>query len=72
MLPDRKPAPLPGLDDLGVGLLYERPDPGERVAAPVAKLRDPRVDQLGSANAFNHCDSSLQHTVRVVFRAVDV
>ena len=39
--------PFPLLDDLGIGLLDQGADPGEHLAAPVAELLDPRVDQLG-------------------------
>ena len=40
-------SPLPLLDHLGVGLLDERPDAGERLAAPAAELLDACVDEFG-------------------------
>ena len=47
MLPNRHPAPLPGLDHLRSGALDERPDVGQRGASPVTQLFDPGVDELG-------------------------
>jgi hypothetical protein len=43
---------LPLLHDLGVGALDERAQPRERLAAPVAQLGDPCVDQLGRRPGF--------------------
>src|SRR5262249_25678034 len=53
--PDRG-LPLPLFDDLGVGLLDQRPDPAERLAPPVVELGDPLADQLGRGRS--HCDVS--------------
>src|SRR5262245_19691857 len=39
-------APLPLLDDVGIGLLDQAAKPGERLASPVAQLLDLRVDQV--------------------------
>ena len=48
VLPDRDAAPFPGLFDLGgSAALMIAPDLSEGLAAPVAQLGDPRVDQLG-------------------------
>jgi hypothetical protein len=45
--PDRNAPPLPLLDHRRVGLSDEGAHPRERLAAPVAQLPDPRVDQPG-------------------------
>src|SRR5262249_39896016 len=47
VLPDRNAAPLPLLDDSGIGFLDEGANAGERLAAPVAELLDSCVDQAG-------------------------
>jgi hypothetical protein len=49
--PDRGAHPLPFLDDFGIGFQDQRAHPGQRVAAPVAELADPLVDQPGSGLA---------------------
>ena len=43
--PHRNASPLPLFGNPGVGLFYQGADPGERLAAPVAQLLDPRVYQ---------------------------
>src|ERR1043166_1770122 len=43
--PHRHPAPLPLLDDVGIGFLDQRAQPAERLVAPVAQLLDSRVNQ---------------------------
>jgi hypothetical protein len=48
MRPHRNTAPLPFLDDAGIGLPDQGTQPGEQRAAPVAEFRDPRVDPLRS------------------------
>src|SRR5215213_2965544 len=57
--PDRV-APFPLLDDLGVGLLDQAADAGEGLAAPVAELRDPLVDQLGGTGVVHRTSLSLR------------
>jgi hypothetical protein len=42
---DRRPHPLPLLDDLGIRSVDDLSQPRERLPAPVAELLDPRVDQ---------------------------
>src|SRR5262249_20345774 len=44
--PRGTPSPLPLIDDLGVGLLDESAEPGERLTSPVAQLLDPGVYQF--------------------------
>src|SRR5262249_4015568 len=39
-------APLPVLDNVGIGAVHDLTNAGERVAAPVAELLDALVDQL--------------------------
>ncbi len=46
VVPRRDAAPLPLLDDFGIGLLDQGAEPAEHLAPPVAELLDPRVDQL--------------------------
>jgi len=46
--------PLPLLDDVGDGLLDDRPQLGQRVAAPVVELLDPVIDLLRSARLAGH------------------
>src|SRR5205085_9994961 len=46
MLPDGDIAPLPLLDDRGIGLLDQAAHPGQHLAAPVTELLDPAVDEL--------------------------
>jgi len=43
--PHGDPSPLPLLDHFGVGFLDEGTDPGQRLAAPVVELIDPRIDE---------------------------
>jgi len=52
MLPDRDAAPLPGLDDLGIGFLDECAEPAEHLAPPVAELLDPGIDRRRSRFLF--------------------
>src|SRR3954468_16927796 len=52
VLPHRDPAPLPLLDDVGIGGLDRGAEPAQRLAPPVAQLLDPRVDELGRRLAF--------------------
>src|SRR5262249_19826213 len=44
--PHRHPAPLPLLDDFGIGLLDQAMSSGECLAAPVAQLLDSAVYEL--------------------------
>src|SRR6185503_13355538 len=37
VVPRRDPAPLPLLDDFGIGFLYQGSEPAERLAPPVAE-----------------------------------
>src|SRR3954469_22517859 len=46
MRPHGNAPPFPLLHDFRVRLLDERTNAGERLAAPIAQLLDPRVDQL--------------------------
>ena len=46
VLPRRDAAPLPLLDDVGIGLLDHLAEPAEHLAPPVVELLDPRVDLL--------------------------
>src|SRR5512140_3741824 len=62
MRPHRNAPPLPLLDDLGVGLLDERTDTGERPPPPVVQFPDPRVDQPGRGCALGR--GALLHGVR--------
>src|SRR5439155_17168723 len=54
VVPRRDPAPLPVLDDLGIGFPYQGTEPRERLAPPVAQLLDPLVDQLRRRLARRH------------------
>jgi hypothetical protein len=47
LLPHRNPTPLHRLDHIGHGLPDERPNPRQRLAAPVVQVLDVRVDLLG-------------------------
>ena len=44
--PNRDASPFPLLDRLRVRLFDEGAHPGQRLAAPVVELLDPRIDQL--------------------------
>src|SRR5262249_23877116 len=46
VVPHRDSSPLPLLDHIRVGHPDQGAEPAERLAAPVAELLDPRVDQL--------------------------
>src|SRR5438270_11591819 len=58
MLPHRNASPLPFLGDLGVGLFDETAHPGEHLAAPIAELLDPRVDQPRGRGACFYFDEA--------------
>src|SRR3954453_14498966 len=65
--PHRNPSPLPLLDDVGVGLLDETSNPGQRLAPPIAQFLDPRIDQpRGRASVF----SCLRGALRLLHGAV--
>ncbi len=58
VLPHGNAAPFPFLDDLRIGLLDQRADPLQRLAAPVAELLDPAVDHAWRAKV-RPCPSRL-------------
>src|ERR1700687_3855197 len=62
--PHGSPSPLPLLEHLGVGLLDESTEPGERLTPPIAQLPDPRVYQLGRGPEFLR--SALLHDIRLI------
>src|SRR4029077_12788457 len=47
VVPRRNAAPLPLLDDVGIGVLDQGAEPAEELAPPVVELGDSLVDQLG-------------------------
>src|SRR5215467_1672681 len=47
--PHGNSSPLPLLDHIGVGLLDENSDPGERLTSPITQLLDSRIYQLGGS-----------------------
>src|SRR5947209_15376564 len=62
MLPHRNAAPLPFLDDFGIGLLDEAADVRQRLAAPIAELLDPSIDQLRRrGGCFRWCRAGFGH-----------
>src|SRR5438132_5951660 len=65
--PHGSPSPLPLLDHLGVGLLDESTEPGERLTPPVAQLPDPRVYQLRRRPGFLR--SALLHDIPFIPRS---
>src|SRR5262252_2203136 len=52
--PHRHPAPLPLLDDFGIGLLDQATESAECLAAPVAQLLDSFIYELRRALGFDH------------------
>ena len=73
--PHRNASPLPFLDRFRVGLLDELSHAGQRLAAPVIELLDPRVDQCegdvcASFEPVVGC-GSLIHPSQQIFEAVE-
>jgi hypothetical protein len=54
LLPHRNPAPLHLLDHVGQGLPDERPNPHQRLAAPVVQVLDVPVDLLGGGGCSSY------------------
>src|SRR5438874_10963348 len=72
MGPDRSPHPFPFLLDLGVRVVDDLANPGERLAPPVPQLLDPLCDVLRSGRAvrgtFRRHDLSAMVPRRLQFR----